>query len=194
MRRRLAPVFQIVLAAVAAVALLLVGIGALLPRQWRVERSIMINAPPERVHRWAEDLAYWSRWAQWDQGPLAPRNELGELSSGAGATLTWRGRGRSHETTGTVRITQSVPERGVWFEHRIDTSKPSTATLSFEPKPGVTQVTWRDEGELPPIIGGFLLDYFQTRLGEHMSEGLERLKQLVEHPPPDAASAERQLE
>jgi hypothetical protein len=190
MRRRLSSVFQMVLAAIAAVALLLIGIGALLPRQWRVERSIMIYAPPERVHRWAADLAYWSRWAQWDQGSLAPRNELGEPSSGPGATLTWRGRGRSHETTGTVRITQSEPARGVWFEHRVDGGKPTTATLSFEPKPGVTQVTWRDEGELPPIIGGFMLDYFQTRLAEHMGEGLERLEQLVEHPPQDSPAAD----
>lgn len=190
MRRPLFPVFQIVLGATAAVALLLIGIGALLPRQWRVERSIMINAPPQRVHRRVEDLAYWSRWAQWDQGSLAPRNELGVPSSGAGATLTWRGHGRSRETSGTVRVTRSSPEGGVWFEHRVEGGPASSATLSLSPKPGVTEVTWRDEGELPPIVGGFMLDYFQTRLGEHMSEGLARLKDLVEHPPPDAAAPE----
>jgi hypothetical protein len=189
MRPRLLPVFQIVLAALAAVALLLFGIGALLPREWRVERSIMINAPAESVHRWAADLAYWSRWAQWDQGPLAPENELGEPSSGVGATLTWHGRGRSGETSGRLRITESAPEQGVRFEHRLESGKLSSAVLSYAPKPGVTEVTWRDEGELPPIIGGFMLDYFQTRLGEHMREGLARLKQLVEHPPADAPVA-----
>lgn len=183
MRPRLLPVFQIVVGAIALVALLLTGIGALLPRHWRVERSIMINAPSHTVHRWAADLAYWPRWAQWDERALAPENQLGAPSAGVGATLTWRARARSNETTGSVRITESDPERGVWFEHRIGTGEPSFAALLYNPKPGVTEVTWRDEGELSPIVGGFLLDYFQTRLGQHMSEGLARLKQLVEQAP-----------
>jgi len=181
MRPRLLPVFQIVLGAVALVALVLTGIGAILPRHWRVERSLMINAPPSSVHRWAADLAYWPRWAQGNQGSLAPENQLGAPSAGVGATLTWRG--RADGTTGSVRITASDPERGVWFEHRIDAGKPSVAALRYTPKPGVTEVTWQDEGELPPVVGGFLLDYFQTRLGEHMGQGLARLKQLAEQPP-----------
>lgn len=189
MRPRLLPVFQIVLGAVALVALLLAGVGAMLPRHWRVERSIMINAPSHSVHRWAADLAYWPRWAQWDQRSMAPKNQLGEPSAGVGATLAWRA--GAGNTTGRVRITASDPERGVWFEHRIDAGEPSFATLLYTPKPGVTEVTWRDEGELSPVVGGFMLDYFQTRLGEHMGEGLARLKQLVEQPPQASPSTQQ---
>jgi len=187
MRPRLLPVFQIVLGAVALVALLLTGIGAILPRHWRVERSLMINAPSASVHRWAADLAYWPRWAQWDHRSLAPENQLGDPSAGVGATLRWRG--PAGGATGSVRITASDPERGVWFEHRVDTGKPSFAALLYTSKPGVTEVTWRDEGELSPIVGGYLLDYFQMRLGQHMGEGLARLKQLVEQTPQESPKA-----
>jgi uncharacterized membrane protein len=184
MRRGMLPVIQIVLLAVLGVALLLVVIGAILPRNWRVERSIMINAPARAVHDAVSDLEHWSEWAQWDRAALSPRNELGEPRSGAGATLRWHGQGRSGETTGEVRIVESDPARGVWFEHRLSGAEPSRAALLYAPKPGVTEVTWRDEGELPPIVGGLFLDYFQTRLAEHMNEGLARLKQLVEHGTP----------
>jgi Polyketide cyclase / dehydrase and lipid transport len=183
-RPRLLPVLQIVILALIAVALLLAGVGALLPRHWRVERSIMINAPPAVIHRWAGDLRHWSRWAQWDQTALAPKNEIGEPSAGVGARLVWYGRAGSEESQGEVRIVQSDPARGVWFEHRISDGEPSRAELRYAPKPGVTEVIWLDEGQLPPVVGGLFLDYFQTRLAQHMGEGLARLKDLVEHQNP----------
>ena len=45
-------VAQIVLGSLVVVALLLAGLGALLPRQWQVSESIMINAPPDSIHAW----------------------------------------------------------------------------------------------------------------------------------------------
>ena len=47
------------------------------------------------------------------------------------------------------------------------------------PRAGVTQVTWQDRGQLPPIVGGLFRDLFQKRLREHMRTGLERLHDLV---------------
>jgi hypothetical protein len=53
----------------------------------------------------------------------------------------------------------------------------------------VTLVTWYDRGHLPPVIGGLFLDLFQKRLHDHMSAGLERLKDLVEANPAGADGA-----
>lgn len=188
-------VAQIVLGVLIFTGLLLAGLGALLPRRWHVEQSIMINAPPAAVHRYVSDLHYWSEWAQWNQAELAPQNQVGSPGAGAGATLTWYGRGG--RASGEVHITRSDPALGVWFESRTPGSDPSTAQISYVQRPGVTEVTWRDEGRLPPIVGGLFLDLFQQRLGKHMTSGLERLKELVELggrvdprvvPDPEAAS------
>lgn len=175
-------VAQIVLGSLLAVALLLVGLGLLLPRHWHVEASIMINAPAAAIHARVDDLEYWPRWAQWNHSELAPQNQLGAQRSGPGATLTWYGRNPSKDkvTTGEVRVVRSDPERGVWFESRTMGGEPSRASVTYEEKPGVTEVTWRDEGQLPPIVGGLFRDLFQKRLAQHMQGGLERLKDLVE--------------
>jgi hypothetical protein len=195
MNRNGVRVAQIVLGVLLFTALLLAGLGALLPRRWHVEQSIMINAPPEAVHRYTSDLRYWSEWAQWNQAELSPQNQLTAPSAGAGATLTWYGRGG--KASGAVRITRSEPGVGVWFENRAADGEPSTAQLTYIARPGVTEVVWRDDGSLPPVVGGLFLDLFQKRLGKHMTSGLERLKELVELggrvdprvvPDPDAVS------
>ncbi len=175
-------VAQIVLGALLAVALLLAGLGALLPRHWRVEQSIMINAPPVAIHAWVNDLRHWSEWAQWNKSELAPRNQIGAPSIGAGATLTWYGKAERDAdlTSGEVRIVRSDAALGVWFENRTRGGDPSRAQVTYVPQPGVTEVFWRDEGELPLIVGGLFLDLFQKRLSQHMEAGLARLKNLVE--------------
>jgi len=175
-------VAQIVLGSLLAVALLLVGLGLLLPRHWHVEASIMINAPPDAIHARIDDLHHWPQWAQWNQSALAPQNHVGTPSSGLGATLTWYGRAAASDklTTGEVRIVRSEPSLGVWFESRTMGGAPSRASLTYSERPGVTEVTWRDDGELPPIVGGLFRDLFQKRLAQHMQAGLEKLKDLVE--------------
>lgn len=173
-------VAQIVLGVLALTGLILAGLGALLPRRWHVQQAVMINAPPAAIHTYVNDLHYWPKWAQWNQADLAPKNELSAPSAGTGARLTWYGRGGDNPASGEVRIVKSDPALGVWFENRTSGGAPSRAEITYVARPGVTEVVWKDEGELPPIIGGMFLDLFQKRLSRHMSAGLERLKELVE--------------
>lgn len=180
MTKNLTRVAQIVIGVLMLTGLLLTGLGALLPRHWYVEESVMINAPPAIIHAWVSDLGHWPEWAQWNQADLAPKNQLSGPSTGAGARLTWYGRGGGEPTSGEVRIVRSDPALGVWFENRTSGGEPSKAQVTYVPRPGVTEVIWRDEGQLPPIVGGLFLDLFQKRLGKHMESGLERLKELIE--------------
>lgn len=186
-------VAQIVVGSLLAVALLIVGIGALLPHDWHVQETILINAPPAAVHAWVGDLERWPRWAQWNQPELWPQNRVSKPSSGPGATLHWYAPGRAGEESaavGEVRIVRSDPTSGVWFENRTPSSERSDASVLYQQRPDVTLITWEDRGRLPPIIGGLFLDLFQKRLHSHMAGGLERLKDLVEaEPAPDAATA-----
>jgi len=173
-------VAQIVLGVLALTGLLLAGLGALLPRRWHVQESVMINAPPAAIHAWVNDLDHWPKWAQWNQADLAPKNQLSAPSAGTGARLTWYGRGSDNPASGEVRIVKSDPALGVWFENRTSGGEPSRAEITYVPRPGVTEVIWKDEGQLPPVVGGMFLDLFQKRLSRHMAAGLERLKELVE--------------
>jgi len=105
--------------------------------------------------------------------------------------LRWYGRASSHGdlASGETRIVRSDPREGVWFESHTQGGDASEASVRYGERPGVTRVTWLDRGRLPPIIGGLFLDLFQKRLHDHMSTGLERLKDLVESERRTAASA-----
>lgn len=175
-------VAQIVMGSLLSVALLIVGLGALLPRDWRVQETILINAPPAAVHSWVGDLERWPRWAQWNQPELWSQNHVSKPSSGPGATLRWYAPASAGEESpaGEVRIVRSDPTSGVWFENRTPSSELSEASVLYQRRPSVTLITWEDRGRLPPIIGGLFLDLFQKRLHSHMAGGLERLKDLVE--------------
>ena len=173
-------VLAIVLGSLALVALLIAVLGAILPSTWLVERSILINAPPAAVHAIAQDLEYWDDWAEWDPHGL-PVNELGPIASGAGATLRFSSAGDG--PSGRVRIVQSDASQGVTFAIELDQGRPSEARLTYTPRLATTEVTWHDQGELPPIIGSLMRDLVQTRLAGHMEVGLRRLKDLVERGP-----------
>jgi hypothetical protein len=178
-------VLAIVLGSLAFVALLIVALGAILPGRWRVERSILINAPASSVHAIVQDLQYWDDWAQWDQHGM-PVNELGPISTGTGATLHFSSAGGG--ASGRVRIVHSALTGGVTFAIELDQGRPSAASLTYTPRLATTEVTWRDQGELPPILGALMRDLVQTRLAGHMEVGLRRLKDLVERGPlPPAA-------
>jgi hypothetical protein len=173
-------VLAIVLGSLAAVALLIVTLGAILPSSWFVERSILINAPPAAVHAVVQDLDHWEDWAQWDQHGVRV-SERGQVTSGSGASLRFSA--AEAGASGSVRIVQSDPARGVTFAIELDQGRASQATLSYTPRLATTEVTWRDQGELPPIIGALMRDLVQTRLAGHMEVGLRRLKDLVERGP-----------
>jgi hypothetical protein len=178
-------VLTIVAGVLCAVLLLLAGLGAVLPRRWHVEQAIMINAPPAAVHAWVNDLQHWPEWAQWNKEALSPHNDVSTPSSGPGATLTWYGRAQRDKKapSGSVRIVRSDPAQGVWYENQTGMDQVGEASLTYLARPGVTEVTWRDEGQLPIIVGGLFRDLFQQRLAEHMKIGLQRLKESVENQP-----------
>jgi hypothetical protein len=169
-------VISIVLGSLVAVALIIATIGAILPRTWSVERSILINAPASSVHEITSDLEYWDDWAEWDRQDR-PVSELGPLRSGTGASLHFSAGGVA---AGRVRIVRSDVERGVSFEIELDGGRTSQAAISYTPRLAATEVTWRDTGTLPPIIGPLMRDLVETRLAGHIDVGLARLKDLVE--------------
>lgn len=180
-------VLAIVLGSLAFVALLIVILGAIQPSAWLVERSILINAPPAAVHAVVQDLEYWDDWAEWDQDGL-PVTELGPIASGVGATLRFSFAG--NRASGRVQIVQSDAAQGVTFAIALDQGRPSRATLTYTPRLATTEVTWRDQGELAPIVGALMRDLVQTRLAGHMEVGLRRLKDLVERGPPPPSPAQ----
>ena len=101
-----------------ALVVLVTVIGALLPREWHVEESVVVAAPPERIHPHLHDLEKWQAWVH---DPAVPREvqTITTPSAGKGAAWSWSGKnGR-----GTLTLTDSNPALGVTFDEKIESDE-----------------------------------------------------------------------
>jgi hypothetical protein len=171
-------VLQIVALAICSTLLVLVVMGVLLPANYRVERSIVINAPAAAVHPWVEDLRRWPTWANWNRTDPSLTTSYSEVERGVGAGEAWRS---ERAGSGTRKIVRSDPHSGIEFTTQLGDSTLCKGSIGYQESAGTTTVTWIDQGQLPKVVGGFSKGAFEDAISEHMDEGLKRLKQAVEN-------------
>lgn len=165
--------------ALVALALATLGVGFLLPRGWKVERHVVIHAPPTRIHPLLFDLRRWQDWSVWTRAmDPALRNTYEGPQDGVGAKWSWLGPKMGR---GRIEIVASDPQRGIELAEAIESEVVNAhASLAFTPEGEGTRVTWRDEGTLPPIVGGFFRSTVEEVLAANLAAGLEKLKATVE--------------
>jgi len=158
----------------------LVVVGLFLPRQWHVERTVVIKAGPEHIHPLVDDLKQWPTWAAWskDMDPQV-KWEYGGPASGVGAWWSWDGPVMGH---GKMTITKSDVASGVWVDEMIETDDGVNAkgAITWTKQGEDTKVKWVDEGTLPPVIGGYAVGFIEKMLGENFQVGLDKLKVQAE--------------
>lgn len=172
--------------AAIAVTLLCLGAAFVLPREWRVERSVVIDAAPQRVHALLFDLKRWQDWSVWNR-TMDPqlRNAYEGPQDGVGAKWLWLGPKMGR---GQLVIVASDPLRGIELDQAIESETVNAhASLTFTPEGAATRVTWVDEGTLPPIAGGLFRNTLQQQLGAHLESSLTKLKTILEAQTPAPA-------
>lgn len=173
----------VLLASLAAVLLVVVALGAALPGNWAVRRSVLIAAAPEQVHGLVGDLRRWPQWAFWGRQPPRFRFSF-EGTAGPEQTLHWQElQGAKRLAGGSITLTRSHRSQGVEFSTHMPEGKSGSGSVSYEQLGDMTRVSWLDQGQLPPIVGGLFLDLYQQRLGRHMQKGLAQLKRVSEAAP-----------
>ena len=79
----LGKVFVVVLALVAVVAALVAAV----PSQYRITRTITIDAPPSQVFAHVNDFRKWNAWSPWEKIDPAAKYTFEGPASGTGAHL-----------------------------------------------------------------------------------------------------------
>jgi hypothetical protein len=97
-------IVAIVIAVVIAAVLLF---AATKPGTFRIQRSILILAPPQTVFPLINDFHNWSHWAPQDRQDSTMKRKFSGSSSGVGAISDWRGSGEAG--AGRMTISESVP-------------------------------------------------------------------------------------
>jgi hypothetical protein len=165
---------------VLGLLVLLALIGLTLPRSYRVERSVLIQAKPTAIFPHVNELKRWPDWTAWNQARYTDmRVNFEGPDTGVGAVYKWEG---DSSGIGSLRITKSDPAQGVWYDLDFDNGKHlSQGSILFEAEGDATRVVWSNDGDLGlnPVNRwfGLLMD---KMMGPDFATGLENLKRRAE--------------
>lgn len=172
----------LVLIALLALALVIVLIlAARKPDDFSMRRSLVIDAPPERIFPLINDLRAHESWSPFDPPDPAVAKIYTGAATGTGAVYEWSGKGQSG--SGRLAITESVPSSRIVM--RLDMLKPmatsNVVTFSLAPVPGGTEVTWAMQGRTPFLAKIFHVFIDMDRMvGGQFEAGLLTLKNMAE--------------
>src|SRR3984957_18205544 len=88
-------------------------LAATKPKIIHSQRSVSIDAPPEKVFSLIDNLGAWRRWAPQDREDPSMKRTFSGPANGKGAISEWTGSGSSGQ--GRMLITGSVRSRGISF-------------------------------------------------------------------------------
>lgn len=168
-----------VVVAIAVVAILL--LASRKPETFRVERSIVIAAPPEAIFPRIDDLHAWMDWSPWERRDPAMKREHSGTARGIGAVYAWDG--NKEVGSGRMEIIESVPSSRIRI--KLDFIRPfeghNIADFTFEPQAGGTRVIWAMHGPAPFLskVMQVLMD-MDAMIGRDFEAGLANLKTRAE--------------
>jgi uncharacterized protein YndB with AHSA1/START domain len=170
-----------ILVAVAVLVVALVVLVATRPGEFRVERSVLVAAPPERVFAQVSDFHAWSGWSPWAKLDPAMKTDYSGTDGQIGAAYHWVGNDKVGE--GRMTITELAPPRRVAI--RLEFLKPFAATnttvFDLAQEQGGTRVAWVMSGRNDTV--GKLFSLFMDMdkmVGGDFERGLAALKAQAE--------------
>jgi hypothetical protein len=154
---------------------------ALQPAEYRVVRSITIDALDEEAFAHVNDLHAWHDWSPWAKLDPDAKNSFDGPEAGTGAVFHWSGNAEIGE--GTMTIADSQPNKLIKIN--IEFVKPfagtSTAEFTFKPTNDQTLVTWAMTGHNNFIAKAVCMFMNMDKmLGGEFEKGLANLKSVVE--------------
>lgn len=175
--------FRKIMIGLAVLVIGFVIVVATRPADFRVERSLVMNAPPEAAFAQANDFHNWNAWSPWAKIDPNAKNAFEGPNSGVGAVFKWDG--NKDVGSGSMKIEESRPNE--FIKIRLEFLKPFAAVnateFTFVPQGNQTLVTWSMYGK-NGFIGkaiGLFMDC-EKMVGPMYEKGLASMKAIVEKP------------
>jgi uncharacterized protein YndB with AHSA1/START domain len=154
--------------------------AAMKPATFRLERSTIIKAPPEKIFPFVNDFRQWRAWSPWENIDADLKRDYGGANAGVGATYAWEGKKAG---IGRMEITEARSPSRILI--KLDFLKPfeahNTADFSFTQQADGTRVDWAMYGANQ--FTGKVMSIFMNvdkMVGKDFEKGLAALKAAAE--------------
>jgi uncharacterized protein YndB with AHSA1/START domain len=154
--------------------------AALRPSDFRVERTAVIKAPPEKIYPLINNMHQFNTWNPFVKMDPAIKGSYSGAESGRGAAYAWES---SKVGTGRMEIVDTQAPRKVIMS--LQFVKPfagdNTAEFTLDPQSDATAVTWAMYGKsayIPKLMGLFFSQ--DKMIGGSFESGLANLKASAE--------------
>jgi uncharacterized protein YndB with AHSA1/START domain len=172
----------VIIAVILAIAIAAVLVfAATKPDTLRVQRSIAINAPPERIFPLIADFHQWVTWSPYEQKDPAMKRTYDGAERGKGAIYAWNG--DKNVGSGRMEILEATAPQKIVI--KLDFFTPieghNTAEFTMLPQGDGTHVTWLMHG--PARFVTKLIQVvmnLDNMIGKDFEAGLAKLKQITE--------------
>ena len=169
----------LIVVVVAAVAFL--AFVAMRLAEFRIERSIVVRAPAEKIQALIEDFGVWPNWSPYEKYDPAMQRMRSGPATGVGSVYEWQGNNK----VGQGRMEILEVARPSLVRIKLDFYKPfeahNTAEFTTRPEGGAVRLTWAMFGPSPfmsKLMGVFM--NFDRMVGKDFEQGLTNLKALAE--------------
>ncbi|EKS32711.1 SRPBCC family protein [Afipia clevelandensis] len=171
--------------ALAILIAIVVGLAAMRPDTFRVQRSIDINAPADKIFPLINDYRNWGSWSPYEHVDPDMQRTFSGAPNGKGSIYEWRG--NKNIGHGRMEILDTAPPSKVVI--KLDFFSPfeahNMAEFTMQPKGSAanvtTNVTWAMHGPVPfmaKIIHMFM--NMDRMVGGQFQQGLVSMKAVAE--------------
>jgi uncharacterized protein YndB with AHSA1/START domain len=153
--------------------------GYVLPGEAVVQRSININAPPEKVYAVVGNMKRFNEWSPWADLDPTTKYTFEGPESGVGQKMSWASN-NPNVGVGSQTIVEAVENSSTVTELDFGDMGKARASINLAAVSGGTAVTWGFKSTLKSASERWLGLMFDRWIGADYAKGLERLKALVE--------------
>ena len=170
---------KIVSVIIVLLAIIVIGGSFLLPKNAKVERSVMIGVADSTAYNYISDFSKFNEWSPWyEMEPSAKTNYQGKAGE-IGTTYFWDG---EELGKGNFRIVSVEPNKAIY--QKLTFIKPfeevADNNFLFEKVADSTKVTWVYQQENIGVLDKWMALGLDKMLGKDWERGLSKIKTNLE--------------
>ncbi|MBK8465444.1 MAG: SRPBCC family protein [Chloracidobacterium sp.] len=179
---------KVILGALALMVFVIVVLSvvvAMQPAEFKVTRSLDINAPTERIFEQVNDFRKWDAWSPWARLDPNMKTTYSGPDSGVGASYAWTGNDEVGDGRMTIKNTHPPKYLAIDLEFIKPFEAKNLTQFDFKAMGEKTNVTWTMVGKKDFMMKAFCLVMDMDKaVGSDFEKGLAQLKTVAETAPP----------